>query len=76
MTKTDSVSRAELVRSIQTVYDELNNRNRHASLLTVHAVSSRTGDGILSLKKDIAQAVFMKVGNPSQGLNTEEEENS
>ena len=73
MTKTDSVSRAQLVQSIQTVYDELNNRNRHAGLLTVHAVSSRTGDGILSLKKDIAQAVFMKVGNPSQGLQDPEE---
>jgi hypothetical protein len=63
LTKTDCVSRAELLLAAQSCYDEMRGRNRHACVPTIHAVSAKEGkagaSGIATLKAEIASIVYM-----------------
>ncbi len=62
MTKTDCVSTAELLTAVQSCYDEMGRRNRHACVPTIHAVSAKDAKGVQSgismLKCEIASLVY------------------
>jgi hypothetical protein len=71
LTKTDCVSKREVIVAAQSVFDEINNRNRHGCHMTIHAVSAESGDGLQTLKRDIAEAVYMDFRGSPPPLATE-----
>lgn len=70
LTKTDCVSKNELFKAIQSVFIELNKRNRQAGVPFVHIVSAKSGEGIEDLKREIGGIVYQEFA-PMEAVSAE-----